>query len=59
MSSAPGCVIAAVNQVYHHTIVKKAHADAEPPHPPHEFRDSADLFAPDSAAELSTSEVSQ
>ena len=28
---------------------------AEPPHPPHEFRDFANLLAPYSAAELSNS----
>ena len=59
MSSTPGYVVAAVNQVYHQTIVEKARANAESPHPPHEFRDSGDHFAPDSAAELSTSDVSQ
>lgn len=29
------------------------HVDAEPPHPPHEFGDFANLLAPDCAAELS------
>ncbi len=31
----------------------KARADAEPLHPPHEFRDFANLLTPDSAAKLS------
>ena len=50
---------AAVDQVYDRSIVWKnsrrcrAHTDAELPHPPHEFRDFANLLASDSAAELS------
>ena len=30
-----------------------ARVDAEPPYPPHEFRDFANLLVPDSTAELS------
>ncbi len=43
-------------QLIEYTIIllfEKARTDAEPPHPSHEFRDFANLLAPDSAAELS------
>ena len=43
-------------QLVRYTIIVlsgKTFANAKPPHPPHEFRDFANLLVPDSAAELS------
>ena len=45
--SASGFPTATVDWLYDHTTVwKSSRVDAEPPHPPYEFRDFANLLVP-------------